>query len=264
MLTCEYKKETGKMEEGLISIIIPVYNVEQYIEETIYSVHRQTYQKWELFLVEDHSTDHTMQVMQHVVVSLSDKRIHILENEGKGAADARNTGVYKAKGRYIAYLDADDIWKSQKLELELSFMQQKEAGFVFTGYEFADDTAKGTGRIVHVPPVLEYRQALGNTTIFTSTVLLDRKKIEENKMIMPQIKSEDTATWWQILKTGVKAYGLDENLVLYRRAGKSLSSNKVEALRRIWNLYRKAAHLSVISSCGYFILWALRAVKRRI
>jgi len=83
-------------------------------------------------------------------------------------------------------------------------------------------------------------------------------------MHMPEIKSEDTATWWQILKTGTAAYGLDENLVLYRRAGKSLSSNKLEALRRIWNLYRKAACLSVFSSSRYFLLWAVRAVKRRL
>ena len=190
------------------------------------------------------------------------------KNGDNGAAGARNQGLEMAKGRYIAYLDADDLWVPDKLEKELAFLkeiQQKdpEAGFVFSGYEFADENAVGTGKVVHVPKTLNLKQALGNTTIFTSTVLLDTEKIDKELMRMPYIKSEDTATWWQILQTGKLAYGLDENLVLYRRAGKSLSSNKVEALRRIWNLYRKAAGLSIPQSCYYFVLWAVRAVKRR-
>ena len=166
--------------------------------------------------------------------------------------------------RYIAYLDADDYWTSDKLERELAFLREKQAGFVFTGYEFGDENAKGTGKVVRVPGTLNYRQALANTTIFTSTVMLDTEKIDRSLMEMPCIKSEDTASWWRILKTGVTAYGLNENLVVYRRAGKSLSSNKIEALRRIWNLYRRAAGLSVFASACHFVPWAYRAVRRRV
>lgn len=253
----------------LVSIIIPVYNAEKFIEKTIDCVRKQTYTNWELILVEDSSTDQTLKVMTDLVDSLQDDRIIITTQNGdNGAAGARNQGLEMAKGRYIAYLDADDLWVPDKLEKELAFLkeiQQKdpEAGFIFSGYEFADENAVGTGKVVHVPKTLNLKQALGNTTIFTSTVLLDTEKIDKELMRMPYIKSEDTATWWQILQTGKLAYGLDENLVLYRRAGKSLSSNKVEALRRIWNLYRKAAGLSIPQSCYYFVLWAVRAVKRR-
>ena len=103
-----------------------------------------------------------------------------------------------------------------------------------------------------------------NTTIFTSTVIFDTDKISKDTLEMPIIKSEDTALWWKVLRQGVTAYGLNENLVKYRRAGKSLSSNKLEALRRIWNLYRKAEGMSIPSSMVHFCFWAFHAVKRRV
>lgn len=249
----------------LISIVVPVYNVESYIEETIDAVRAQTIQNWELILVEDSSTDHTVEVVTNKLEKLQDDRIIFYkQTEDCGAAAARNKGLSLAKGRYLAYLDADDIWEKEKLSKTLSFLKEKDAGFVFTGYEFADEYAVGTGKVVRVPATLNLKQALGNTTIFTSTVMIDLEKVDKELCRMPKIKSEDTATWWQILRTGIVAYGLDENLVRYRRPKTSLSSNKVEAVRRIWHLYRQAAKLSVVKSCYYFVLWGIRAVKRRV
>ena len=115
-----------------------------------------------------------------------------------------------------------------------------------------------------MPPRLTYRQALKNTTIFTSTVMFDTQRIPKEKLEMPDIKSEDTALWWKVLRQGYTAYGLDRNLVLYRRPQRSLSSNKLEAIRRIWNLYRRAEGLSVFYSMYNFCFWACRAVIRRI
>ncbi len=146
----------------------------------------------------------------------------------------------------------------------MRFMRQKEAGFVFTAYEFGDSQARPTGRVVHVPERLTYRQALSRTVIFTTTVLFDRKRIPDRLLRMPAVASEDTATWWQILREGYTAWGLNEVLAVYRRPAKSLSSNKAEAVRRIWNLYRRQEKLSVAASAGYFIMWAYRATKRRI
>lgn len=257
-------EKEDKMDKK-VSIIVPVYNVEKFIIETVESVRSQTYQNWELLLVLDGCTDRTEEVLARYCDAVTDPRIRILHQpHNQGAAAARNRGVREATGRYIAYLDSDDLWEKDKLQKQLAFMEEKHAAFSFTGYEFADEFGKGLGKVVHVPAVMEYKDALKNTTIFTTTVMFDSKKIDKEKLMMPQIKSEDTALWWKVLRNGYKAYGLDENLVRYRRAGHSLSSNKVEAVRRIWNLYRKAEGLTVFRSSYYFCFWAVRAVKRRV
>ena len=143
-------------------------------------------------------------------------------------------------------------------------MEQKEAAFAFTGYEFADEQGRGLGKVVQVPATLSYKEALKNTIIFTTTVMFDTEKIDKSLLVMPVIKSEDTALWWKVLRNGYTAYGLNENLVKYRRPAKSLSSNKLEAVRRIWNLYRRAEGMSIPSSAYHFCFWAVRAVLRRI
>lgn len=250
---------------GLVSIVVPVYNIRKYITETIECVRHQTYTSWELLLVEDGSSDDTAEVIVAYMEETGDERIRLIRQPANmGAAKARNRGVKEAKGNYIAYLDADDLWLPEKLERELEFINRMGKAFVFTGYEFADEHGNGTGKVVHVPDKLTYKEALKNTTIFTSTVMVDLDKIEKEMLMMPVIKSEDTALWWKILRSGYEAFGLDENLVKYRRPGKSLSSNKLEAIRRIWNLYRKAEGMNVWSSAYHFVFWAVRAVKRRI
>lgn len=251
--------------DELVSIIVPVYNAEKFIRETMDCVVAQTYPRWELLLVEDCSRDGTVSVIEEYIRENGEGRIRLIKQpENMGTARARNRGLQEAVGRYIAYLDADDLWLPEKLEKELEFMEQKNAAFAFTGYEFADGNGKGTGKVVHVPETMNYRQALSNTTIFTTTVMFDTRKIAKDLLEMPVIKSEDTALWWKVLRNGYTAYGLDENLVKYRRPGKSLSSNKAEALRRIWNLYRKAEHMGVLSSAWHFCFWAVRAVMRRV
>lgn len=250
------------MQENLISIVIPVYNAEKFIKETVASVLNQTWQEWELLLIDDGSTDGSRALLEQFAEQ--DERIRAFHLAGGGAAEARNTGTRNAQGRYLAFLDADDLWEKEKLEKELCFLQEKDAAFVFTGYEFADELGRGTGKVVHVPENLPYHKALKNTTIFTSTVLFDMKKTGRELLYMPDIRSEDTALWWKVLRSGFTAYGLDENLVKYRRAGKTLSSNKLEAIRRIWNLYRRAEGLSLVKSGYYFVFWAWNAVARRV
>ncbi len=249
----------------LVSIIVPVYNANKYIEATVKTVQEQSYENWELLLVDDGSTDGSTETIKRIVeADVTNRIVPLFPEEHGSAARARNFGLEHAKGRYIAFLDADDLWEKDKLTEELSFMKEKESGFVFTGYEFADANGKGTGKVVKVPETLSYKQALKNTTIFTSTVLIDLEKIDRSLVMMPEMKSEDTATWYKILRNGNLAYGLDKNLVKYRRVAQSLSSNKLEAIRRIWNLYRKAEKLSVIYSAYNFVFWAFRAVLRRI
>ncbi len=255
--------------DRLVSIIVPVYNAADYIEQTIAMVRAQTFKDWELILVDDGSADESQAKIEGALASLEDEspggKIRLVTKEkNEGVARARNTGIDAARGRYIAFLDADDVWKMDKLEKELAFMREKQAAFVFTAYEFGDENARGTGRVVHVPPQLTYEKALSRTVIFTSTVLLDTRRTGRELIRMPEIKSEDTAAWWRILKSGFTAYGLDQVLTIYRRPARSLSSNKLKAVRRIWNIYRRQEGLCLCKSIYNLIFWAVRATLRRI
>lgn len=253
------------MTKDLVSIIVPVYNVEKYIVQTIDTVRAQTYDNWELLLIEDGSSDSTVQKIEEYIEQTKDARIRLIKQpENMGAAKARNRGLMESEGQFIAYLDADDLWMPEKLEKELAFMKERKAAFAFTGYEFANEQGVGTGKVVKVPDTLTYKEALKNTTIFTTTVIFDTARISKDLLEMPVMKSEDTALWWKVLRNGYVAHGLNENLVKYRRVGKSLSSNKIEALRRIWNLYRKAEGMSILSSAYHFCFWAVNAVARRV
>ncbi|RKM54242.1 MULTISPECIES: glycosyltransferase family 2 protein [unclassified Butyrivibrio] len=248
----------------MVSIIVPVYNAAKYIEDTIAMVCNQTYKDWELILVDDASRDGSADLIEECIKEQG-KRIKLIRKEvNEGAAAARNTGIDASIGRYIAFLDADDVWEMDKLEKQIAFMEKTGAAFSFHSYEFGDEKARPTGKIVHAPATLNFRQALSRTVIFTSTVMFDTENIDMEIIHMPMVPSEDTATWWRILKSGITAYGLDENLTIYRRPPKSLSSNKLIAMERIWFLYRNIANLSVLESLFYFGGWAVRATLRRL
>lgn len=249
-------------DDKLVSIVVPVYNAQNFIRETIQCVQAQTYGQWELLLIDDCSLDNGCNVIEEM--QRTDERIRLIRQEtNSGAASCRNKGISCARGRYLCFLDADDIWENRKLERELAFIDGGK-GFVFTGYEFADEDGQGLGKIVHVPERITYYEALKNTTIFTSTVMIDRAIIADNDSMMPCIESEDTATWWNILKKYGTGYGLDECLVRYRRSAGTLSSNKARAVKRIWNLYRNHAKLSIWKSFYCMCFWAFRAVFRRL
>ena len=249
------------MIKGLVSIVVPVYNAGKWIEDTILSVKSQTYKEWELILVDDLSTDDSVKVME--LYEGPDIKV-IKTSKNHGAAYARNLGISEAEGQYICFIDADDLWSPDKLETQLAFMKEKDAAFGFTGYEFADASGIGVQKIVRVPGTITYRQALKNTTIFTSTVMFDMEKLEKNDIMMPEVPSEDTATWWKVLKKIDRAYGLDEQLTLYRRGSGTLSSNKMTAIQRIWNLYRNVEGLGAVYSAYCFVFWAVRAVAMRM
>lgn len=249
------------MKKDLVSIIVPVYNASKFIDSTIDTVMKQTYQNFELIFVDDLSTDDSVEKIQ----SYTDKRIKLISLEKKGmAAGARNRGILEAQGEYICYLDADDLWDKEKLAKQVAFMKKHSCAFSFTGYEFANEFGIPTGKKVFIPTRLNYKQAIKNTTIFTTTVMFHMNYITKEEIFMPNVKSEDTASWWSILKRGYTAYGLNEILSYYRRSNHTLSSNKIEAIRRIWYLYRKQEKLSLPYSIVCFICYAYHALLRRV
>lgn len=184
----------GEKRAGIVSIIVPVYNAEQFIRQTINCVQAQTYTNWELLLVDDCSSDKSREYIQEK--SSTDQRIKLVSlKKNSGAAEARNRGVKEACGQYICYLDADDIWLPDKLAVEVESLrdiqriENTNAGFVFMSYEFADVSGEGLGKVVHVPRRITYRQALKNTTIFTSTVMIDREKIPTRISICRRLRA---------------------------------------------------------------------------
>ena len=250
-----------KYEKDLVTIIIPVYNASRFLKETITTLLNQTYSNFEALFVNDCSLDDSAEI----ILDCKDERIKLVNNKiNSGAAISRNNGVKIAKGKYICFIDADDLWEKDKLEKQVRFMREKKCAFSFTGYEFTDEIGKPNGVKVSIPEKINYKQALKNTTIWTRTVMFDTNRINKELIYMPNVKSEDTACWWNILKHIDNAYGLNEVLAYYRRSSGTLSSNKFEAIKRIWFLYRKVEKLNLIYSAYCFCFYAFNAVRRRV
>lgn len=254
--------ENSRYEDGLVSIVMPVYNAEDYVVEAIKCLLQQTYQDIEIIVVDDLSTDDSLSRIKELI----DSRIHVYSaDKNIGPANARNIGIRHAKGRYLAYMDADDLCEPDKIEKQIRFMKVRECAFCFTGYEFADETGKRTGKVVNVPAEVDYEYALRHTIISTITVMFDREKIPEELLYMPlDARGEDTATWWQILRHGYIAYSINEPLSAYRRHANTRSSNKLSAVYGTWRMYRKNEQLGLVKSMVCFCSYVINAIKRRV
>ncbi|MEH7308650.1 teichuronic acid biosynthesis protein TuaG [Neobacillus drentensis] len=249
-------------EQPLISIITPSYNASLFIEDTIASVKKQTFQNWEMIIVDDCSSDNTPDILERI--EKEDDRIHVIYlQQNGGAAVARNIALQHAKGRYVAFLDSDDSWKPEKLQKQLSFMQTNNYAFTFTGYELVTNEGVLLNKQIFAPEEISYNDMLKNTIIGCLTVMLDRKVVGDIQM--PNIRTrQDLATWLAILKKGINAYGLNENLAEYRIGNPSISKNKWKAAKMNWFVYRKLEKLNVLKACWCFSHYAFHAVLKRI
>lgn len=249
------------MEENLVSIVMPAYNCAHYIGETIQSVLVQTYEDWELLIVDDQSTDNTPKVVDEFATQ--DDRIRYIELEkNSGVAVARNRGIEEARGNYIAFLDSDDLWKKDKLEKQIRFMQEHQYAFTFTSYDLIDEAGNKLNKCVEVPEKIDYDTLLYNTPIFTCTVMYDKEQMGD--VSMPQLNNgEDVATWLRMLKKVPYAYGIQECLVSYRKRAQSLSSGVVTKLIRRWKIYRESEELSFINAGVLYIKYLFCVVRKR-
>ncbi len=241
-----------------VSIIIPMHNSSKHIEECIDSVLNQTYENIELVIVDDKSSDNSIELVEKIC----DDRIKIIKlSQNVGAAQARNTGIDYATGDYICFLDSDDFWNLEKIEKQVNFIEENNYSFIYSGYAYFRNNKITTA---HVPNSINYEAALKNTTIFTSTVMFNMRKLKKEDIYMPNIKrGQDTATWWKVLKKGITAYGIDEVLAFYRVGEKSLSSNKFKALKRTWDLYKRE-DINLVKKIYCFNWYVVNAIKRRM
>lgn len=244
----------------LVSVIIPAYNSEKYIAETIKSVINQGYKNWEMVIVDDCSTDNTKEIINHYR-NIDDRIKYIKLDINSGAAVARNKALELSRGRYKAFLDADDLWDSCKLEKQLKFMIDNKYGFTFSEYEMISEDGRSMNRRVTVPKMVRYEDILKNTIIGCLTVIIDTEIIGDFRM--PDVrKGQDTMTWTSILRSGHIAYGLQESLAYYRIVKNSISNNKIKALKRTWNNYRNIEKLPLIKCMYYYGFYVVNAIKK--
>ncbi|SHF80716.1 Glycosyltransferase involved in cell wall bisynthesis [Modicisalibacter ilicicola DSM 19980] len=243
-----------------VSIVMPIFNSVDYVKDAIDSVIAQTFSEWQLIVVDDCSTDGSLELVKKLY--RNEKRIVLLRLAvNSGPAIARNLGIREAAGRYIAFLDADDLWLPNKLEKQISFMRESGVPFSFSGYEKIDSDGVSIGEI-GVPQKVNYKTLLKTCVIGCLTVVYDSYML--GKVEMPVIdKRQDFGLWLRLLKETEYAYGISEPLAKYRVHDNSISYNKRRAAFYTWRLYRRVEKLPFLQACYYFSHYAVRGVLRR-
>lgn len=243
-----------------VSIITPCYNSANYIRATIESVLKQTHAAFELIIVDDGSSDDSREIVE--AYQQTDSRIILLkQSTNMGPARARNAGIEIAQGRYIAFIDSDDIWLEQKLERQIAFMKREKAPISFTAYKRIDANGQLISELVQVPNRIDYKTLLKSNVMGCLTVIYDTSLV--GKQFMPDIqKRQDHGLWLKILRNGHIAYGLNEDLARYRIGPYSVSRNKVLAAMYQWKLYREIEKLSILRSSYFFIQYAILGFKK--
>lgn len=247
----------------LVSVITPNFNGERHLPSTMTSLSAQGVHDWEWLIVDDGSTDGSQELISQWATR--DPRIRLLRTaNNSGAGPARNLGVEASRGRYVAFLDADDLWEPSKLSQQLEFMRQSDAYFSYSSFRYMPELGGSGGVVANVPAQMAYKEALKNTAILTSTVMLDTSQIARSIIRFPDVRrGQDTALWWRLLRTHGPAQGLQDPLTGYRQNPGSLSAPRGTALRRTWILYREIEMIPLPRSAWYFFNYILNAVLRR-
>jgi teichuronic acid biosynthesis glycosyltransferase TuaG len=247
-------------KENIVSIITPMYNSGNFIEDTITSVLDQTYPYWEMIIIDDCSTDKSVEIVKKY--TKRDKRIKLIKLPRQhGPAMARNIGIKNAQGRFIAFLDSDDLWKPLKLEKQIKFMLENDIAFSFTAYDIIDEAGNYISTI-SVPEKVNYKSLLKRNVIGCLTAMYDTLKL--GKIFMPNIeKRQDYGLWLRILKQIKEGYGLNQSLAIYRLRSNSISRKKIPLLKYHYKLLRHCENLSLSKTLYYLsfhILWKILKV----
>ena len=231
----------------MVSIITPLYNSEQYISQTVESVINQTYKDWELILIDDASTDDTLSIIKPFLDKNS--KIKLLKNKKNlGAAISRNKAINEAQGDYIAFLDADDLWKSKKLQTQIEAMQLENADICFSSYDQIDESGAPLNKKVKALPLLTYKKLLKSNYVGNLTGIYNSRVL--GKIQTPNLrKRQDWLLWLEAIKRSKKAaIGIQESLAYYRIRKDSMSSNKFNLLKHNYWVYKKGLEYSTAKS----------------
>jgi glycosyltransferase involved in cell wall biosynthesis len=248
--------------ESLVSIVTPTYNSEAFILQTIESVQNQTYKNWEMIIVDDCSIDNTANIV--IEKATSDKRISFIRlDQNSGPAKARNAGIEKVSGKYMTFLDADDIWFPEFISTSIETIIKNQVFFVFSSYRRSNEELEFVYSDFIVPQKVTYTDILKSNSISCLTAFIDIEKLGKKRM--PDIfKRQDMGLWLQYLKEIPFAFGIQKPMAIYRIRENSLSRKKSKLLKYQWQFYREVEHLSVLQSAYYMINWMYRGfVKYR-
>lgn len=233
---------------------MPTYNSEKTLEQSVKSVFEQSYQNWELLISDDCSSDSTREIISKF--QQCDSRVIGIYNEtNQGAGKSRNVAISRASGKYIAFLDSDDLWLPEKLSKQIGYMEKHKVDFTYTAYQKIS-SEKGLTGVVKPPRKTNYKKLLYSNVIGCLTAVYNAESL--GKKYMPLIrKRQDMALWLDILKTVDTAHCIPEVLALYRE-GNGMSGNKVKILKWQWMLYRDVLKLGRIRSARYFAVYVVK------
>lgn len=245
-------------KEKKVSIILPTYNSEKFIIETLDSIKSQTYKNFELIIIDDNSYDDTVSLIRKFIEENKSIDINFIEKtENTGVAVSRNIGIDKSKGRYISFIDSDDLWKEDKIEKQIEFSKKNNYGFIYNSIEIINEKSEVIKTKRKIKKVVNYNTLLKKTVIATSSVFIDMKKI--GYFQMPLLRSgQDYATWLILLRNN-NAYGISEPLTQYRRSNSSLSSNKFKSIKQVYNIQRKQEKIGIVKASYNTLFFIINA-----
>ena len=246
--------------DGLVSVIMPIYNAEKYLADTLNSIFAQDYKNIEIVLVDDCSKDNSARIIskqqqEHPEI------VYYLQEKNMGAGAARNKALELAKGQYVAFLDSDDIWLQGKITRQIELMKASKSPFSYTAIEMMDEngeTIKGKRKIKET---CDYKYLLHNTIIATSSVVIDRSVLGDFRMPLRR-GGQDYATWLMLLRGGAVACGINEALVRYRVASGSLSSNKFKSIKQVWEIQTQDEKINKFSAVFHVMCFGFNAFKK--
>lgn len=245
--------------QPLVSIVMPVYNGEKYIVEALESVINQSYDDWELIIVNDCSTDSTGKVLADFAEN--DLRIRVIENKTNcGAAKSRNAAISESKGQYIAFIDSDDIWHEDKLEKQIAQATEANADILFCSYSLMSANGKNYKDFI-APPKTDFEKMLRENVIGCSTAVVRAELLKEHAF-REDYYHEDYLLWLELLREGNIASGISDVLVDYRVSDTSRSGNKFHSAKERWKIYRNALKMDTFESCVCFLSYANNGVKK--
>ena len=243
----------------LISIITPVFNAEKYLQETITSVLMQTYNNWEWILVDDCSTDNSYEILKKYAEI--EPRIKLFKNEVNSKTFAtRNKALEESKGYFIAFLDADDCWIPDKLELQIKFMLENNIAICYTNIRQFNKQISHENKLCIFPEKARYKDILTNNFIVTSSVLINKKLT--GAFYMRNVYYDDFTLWLELLKNIPSARNLNLVTTNYRLSENSLSRNKINSAKKVYDIFTKQLGFRYIKARILFVKWAVNTSIR--